>query len=448
MKVCKKCKKSIANNAKVCKYCGHVVSKNANKIVIKNSSKNNEISISKRNENNKNSIDRQQELKKKKQEKYNQAQRNQALLKNEARKKKQDKKKSDLEKESKSFIENTKSISKKTLKKPIENNSKIKTNSKLKNNQKQEKKKDLNNKRVENKDKSKKVKEKDSKIKEDKKISEQEKEKKNIDKQEKDNEIKIDKKIDNINDELENNKKIDNTKSIKHQKLHDTISKMFNEDEKSKLEMQEIEEVLKKEREEEKEKLHSGKLINKIFNKYTFITLILLILGITIFVCGTMLFKENSSFNIGDTYGKTFNLNQRIKYDDIVYSITNVEEIEGTEYRQPKDGNRFIMVTIEMQNSGKDKVKYSYRNWRMNNSSGNSVARIFTPSNADTALYSGYLVVGAKKSGTLVFEQPKDDNNLYLEFYRLISSKDDDGNFHEDIDEDTGIIFKVDLDLA
>ena len=113
-------------------------------------------------------------------------------------------------------------------------------------------------------------------------------------------------------------------------------------------------------------------------------------------------------------------MNQSIRFDGITYNITNIKEVESTQYKKPKEGNRFVMVTIKMENYSKNKVKYSYRNWKMLNSDGEESARIFTPVNANTALYSGNLVVGGSKYGTLVFEEPKDDNNLYLQFYIIV----------------------------
>lgn len=97
-----------------------------------------------------------------------------------------------------------------------------------------------------------------------------------------------------------------------------------------------------------------------------------------------------------------------------------------------------------MENYSKNKVKYSYRNWKMLNSKGEESSRVFTPVNADSALYSGYLVVGGSKTGTLVFEQPKDDSNLYLQFYQLVPKETADG-VRDVVDEETGVIFKIKL---
>ena len=94
-----------------------------------------------------------------------------------------------------------------------------------------------------------------------------------------------------------------------------------------------------------------------------------MLLGITIFICGISLFEADYSLKV-DEYGKEFHMNQSIRFDGITYNITNIKEVESTQYKKPKEGNRFVMVTIKMENYSKNKVKYSYRNWKMLNSDG------------------------------------------------------------------------------
>ena len=82
-----------------------------------------------------------------------------------------------------------------------------------------------------------------------------------------------------------------------------------------------------------------------------------------------------------------------------------------------------------------NKIQYSYKNWTMSNSKEEEETRIFTSINVDTALYSGDLVIGGIKKGSMVFEQPKNDDKLRLNFYDL--KKDEEGN--EVIDKDKKI---------
>ena len=107
------------------------------------------------------------------------------------------------------------------------------------------------------------------------------------------------------------------------------------------------------------------------------------------------------------------------------------ETSKGNSYKSPKAGHQFLIVTVYIKNNTGDKVPYSYENWTMSNSKGEEKKRIFSSINVDTALYSGELVVGGIKTGSMVFEQPINDPKLKMNFYEL--KKDDDGN--EVIDE-------------
>lgn len=160
------------------------------------------------------------------------------------------------------------------------------------------------------------------------------------------------------------------------------------------------------------------RLRNKKLLKYG---LILFGIGLFIFL---IVFGIRKLFHISDinvvkvgTYNNVFDMNERIKYKDVIYSVTDVYTSSGTEYKSPKDGNQYVVVTIDFENDSNDKVRYSYSDWKMSNSLGDESSRIFTPINVSTALYSGNLVVGGKKSGSLVFEEPIGDEELLLNYY-------------------------------
>ena len=406
MKTCRKCKKKVANNAKICKYCGADVTK---AVVIKNvnntkSAKNvNSVSKVKVNQDqkaldvSKTEIIKTSKNSQTKQEKYNARQSKQALLKNEKVRKQQEKRKKTIEDDKDAFLKNTKAISKKSLDKALKLDSKQEKEQKPR-------------------------KEKQSLLK-------SSKEHKSDDNKVKVTENKTKKKIDetlqsSVNKDLENKEKViakEPKKEASSSKVNDNVDTN----------------ITVKSNKKKKFK------ISRFFNKYTLLLVILLLLGFTAFICGVTLFESDNSLQVSD-YGKEFAMNQSIRFGVIAYNITNVSVVGETEYRKPKEGNHFVMVTIEMENYSKNKVKYSYRNWKMLNSKGEESSRVFTPVNADSALYSGYLVVGGSKTGTLVFEQPKDDSNLYLQFYQLVPKETADG-VRDVVDEETGVIFKIKL---
>ena len=135
------------------------------------------------------------------------------------------------------------------------------------------------------------------------------------------------------------------------------------------------------------------------------------------------------------TTEKIFGMGDLISYNGVDYKIMKVETSEGNNYKSPKEGNQFLIVTVYMKNNSPDKIQYNYKNWTMSNSSGAEEKRIFTSINVDTALYSGDLVIGGIKTGSMVFEQPIKDPKLRMNFYEL--KKDQNGE--EVIDKDKRI---------
>ena len=126
------------------------------------------------------------------------------------------------------------------------------------------------------------------------------------------------------------------------------------------------------------------------------------------------------------TKEKIFSMDDVITYNGVDYKIVKVETSMGNSYKSPKDGNQFLIVTVYIKNNTDDKILYSYENWTMSNSKGEEKKRIFSSINVNNALYSGELVIGGIKTGSMVFEQPINDSKLILNFYDL--KKDDNGN--------------------
>lgn len=121
---------------------------------------------------------------------------------------------------------------------------------------------------------------------------------------------------------------------------------------------------------------------------------------------------------------RIFNLNEKITYKNVNYTVTKVETSQGTKHKHPKEGNEYIIVTVEYENKSDEKIRYSYKDWKMSNSLGEEKSRIFAPVNASNALYTGNLVIGGTKTGSMVFEQPIGDEQLQLHFYEYIEQSD------------------------
>ena len=169
----------------------------------------------------------------------------------------------------------------------------------------------------------------------------------------------------------------------------------------------------------------------KINLKRIIVSIIVLTLVITITLSGIKLYHK--VFDVGkevkpnENTTKTFDINETIRYKDVNYKVKKVEINEtGTEYKKPKDGNQFIIITIQYENKSDEPVNYSSRNWKLENEDKEETQRIFTALDVNTALYSGKLVIGATKVGTLVFEQSKKYDSFKLNFYELKEEKKED----------------------
>lgn len=164
----------------------------------------------------------------------------------------------------------------------------------------------------------------------------------------------------------------------------------------------------------------------KKFRKSMIIVVVLGIVTYISFFTYNYFFEVNNEIVVGEkaTNNKLFSQKDIITYKGVNYQVLDVELSEGNSYKSPKEGNVFLIVTVQIENNTNNKINYSYKNWTMSNSLGEEEKRIFTSINVDTALYSGELVIGGIKRGSMVFEQPKDDKKLKLNFYELSDTKD------------------------
>lgn len=92
--------------------------------------------------------------------------------------------------------------------------------------------------------------------------------------------------------------------------------------------------------------------------------------------------------------------------------VTKIEKTQGTKYDRPKSGKEFVVVYLSIKNVGLDTFSYNPYYFKMKNSEGQITDATFTINDTDTKLNSGELVPGGVVSGTVAFEQPKDDPAL------------------------------------
>lgn len=96
--------------------------------------------------------------------------------------------------------------------------------------------------------------------------------------------------------------------------------------------------------------------------------------------------------------------------------VTNVEKSNGTTWEKPNTGKEFVIVHVTIENKGNSNISYNPYYFAMINSQGTKESMAFTTIDSDTALNSGELIPGGRVSGTVAFEQPKNDEGLILTY--------------------------------
>ncbi len=127
---------------------------------------------------------------------------------------------------------------------------------------------------------------------------------------------------------------------------------------------------------------------------------------------------SSDSSNDEESSQKTeYTQDETVTYEDVNYTVTNVKKSAGTEYDTPKDGYEYVVITIKIENNSDEKISYNEYDWKMENSNGQELDCTYSIDDSDTALDSGDLKSGGNVEGSIVFEEPKDDDGLQLNYY-------------------------------
>jgi hypothetical protein len=117
------------------------------------------------------------------------------------------------------------------------------------------------------------------------------------------------------------------------------------------------------------------------------------------------------------------------EYGDLHYLTVRVKAVEtsdkGLGYED--SGKEYIIVTVELKNTGDGEVSYAPYDFNMANSLGQVADHVmFTSVDDDTSLESGTLLPGGSVEGTVVFEEPVGDPLLTLIYrYNLLLYDDE-----------------------
>ena len=125
--------------------------------------------------------------------------------------------------------------------------------------------------------------------------------------------------------------------------------------------------------------------------------------------------EKKTSYTVGET----------ADIDGVKYTVTDVQYSAGDDWNTPAEGNEYVIVTVNIENGSDEDVSYNFLDWTMVNSQGQEDSTSFTILDTDTNLGSGDLKAGGTKSGTIVFEEPKDDAPLKLLHYDVVLVDDE-----------------------
>lgn len=115
-----------------------------------------------------------------------------------------------------------------------------------------------------------------------------------------------------------------------------------------------------------------------------------------------------------------FAVNETAKFDDKSITVTNVQRDydTGNQFAQPESGKEFVLVTVEITNSGKSAMDYNTYDFKLQDSNGVQQNESFTAL-SEGKLNSGSLAPGGKVSGKLAYEVPKGDAGLKLIYQNM-----------------------------
>lgn len=105
-----------------------------------------------------------------------------------------------------------------------------------------------------------------------------------------------------------------------------------------------------------------------------------------------------------------------IKINGTQLTVNEVTKSAGGEFDKPKSENEYVIIRVTIENTGNSTISYNPYYFKVQNSQGQITDPAFTIVDQDTALQSGELAPGGKVSGTVAFEQPKNDPKLKLQY--------------------------------
>ncbi len=111
-----------------------------------------------------------------------------------------------------------------------------------------------------------------------------------------------------------------------------------------------------------------------------------------------------SEYNVGDV----------IAFDGKEFTVTKVQKNFSIKYSEPKSGYEFIKLDVKIENKSDSNISVNTYNFKMQDSNGAIEDVSMETYSADDGFESAELIPNGKRSGSIIFEVPKNDTNLKL----------------------------------
>lgn len=112
----------------------------------------------------------------------------------------------------------------------------------------------------------------------------------------------------------------------------------------------------------------------------------------------------------------TFKVGETAKYNDVEMTVTKVAKVKSGDYSVPKEGNEYVVVSVKYKNDSSENVSYNPYDFKMKNSKGQITSNTYASDITKNQLDSGDLAPNGEVEGEIIYEEPKDDNGLVLQY--------------------------------
>lgn len=112
---------------------------------------------------------------------------------------------------------------------------------------------------------------------------------------------------------------------------------------------------------------------------------------------------------------KEYAIGETAIYDEMAYTLTDIEKSQGSEYDQPGEGKEYVIISVKIENQSDETRDYNELYFKILNEQGQVDDVALTLLDQDQNLGSGDLIAGGWKEGTLTYLVNQDENlKLYL----------------------------------